>query len=186
MIPAVKEELGAVVVDLEAVVLALAEGEQDGAVTFCHVVRVRRRHPVLELKSLVAHIRHLRHRADDHAVVAAPQFNKGLHGVIVNHDQIVAGKCADGKTVHTPVADLFAGGVDTLNSLLQLLGNDFQRISSQSLITVLGTFDGDAVGVSGYYRPLQADCGKQGHGIVAYRSPAGYAIFGHGNVSGRR
>ena len=62
---AVEVELRAVEVDLEVVVPALAEHEQEGRVAVRDVVGVGDRHALRELERAVARVRDQRHGADD-------------------------------------------------------------------------------------------------------------------------
>ncbi len=92
---AVEEELGLVVIDLEAVVLVGAEDIQIGRVAVGHVLGVGHRNAFGELEGAVALVGNQRDGADQDFVVAAAHVYHGDAGGVVAEHAVVAGEGVD-------------------------------------------------------------------------------------------
>ena len=107
---AVQVDLGAVVVHLEAVVLALAEHQQRRGVSVRHVLGVRHRHAVREFQVAIPLVRDQRHRADGDVVVAAAHVDDRQHHGVIGENPVIAGEGLHIDALHLPVGDGIARG----------------------------------------------------------------------------
>ena len=112
---AVQVELAAVVVDLEAVVLAVAEHEQRGGVAVRHVLGVRHRDALGVLERAVSAVRDERHRADDELVVAAAHVDDRHRGGVVGAHAVGAAQRVDLDALDVAVGHERRGDVEGLD-----------------------------------------------------------------------
>ena len=104
----VQEQFRAVMVDLEAVVLAAAKHEQRRRITVGHILGIGHRNAVGELEVAVARIGNQRDRADGDFIVAAAHIDDRYGHRVVGKDAVGTTERVDLHTLDTPISDLVA------------------------------------------------------------------------------
>ena len=101
----VQVELGAVEVDLELVVLRLAQDEHDVGVAVGQVLGVDHRHAVREFQGAIAGVGNQRNGADGDGVVTVAEVHDGGGGGVVGEQPVVAAESVDEHELHPAEGD---------------------------------------------------------------------------------